>query len=52
MNEKEFTEDYIRGYRDGLGSANGLVHANLHLVRMYVESLIEKTTKPPVDEDK
>jgi hypothetical protein len=45
MNE-EITEDYIRGYRDGLISGNGRANALLHMVRMYVEERIAETTQP------
>lgn len=40
------SEDYIAGYRDALISTNGMIHAKLHLVRMFVEELIAETTKP------
>lgn len=44
MNE-EITEDYIRGYRDGLISGNGMLNAKLHLIRMFIEELIDETTR-------
>jgi hypothetical protein len=40
------SSDYIAGYRDGMISTNGMINAKLHLVRMYVEELINQTTKP------
>ena len=40
------SDDYIAGYRDGLINTNGMIHAKLNLVRMYVEELIAETTKP------
>lgn len=43
---EEVNEDYIRGYGDGMISTNGMINAKLHMVRMFVEDLINQTTKP------
>ena len=48
---EEINEDYIRGYGDGMISTNGMINAKLHLVRMFVEDLINQTTKPEALEE-
>jgi hypothetical protein len=44
-------DGYLQGYYDGIVSGNGLLNARLHEIRMFVEDLIKKTTKPEALED-
>ena len=44
----EVNEDYMAGYRDGIISGNGYLHARLHQLRMVIEEMIDQTIKPEI----
>ena len=48
---EDISEDYIRGYSDGMFNTNGMINTKLHMVRMFVEDLITQQTKPEALEE-